>query len=295
TQVIGSKIINETRFQYRRENSQQNPNDFNPAVNVFGSFTGGGNGSGSLNSHENNYEIQNYTSLIHRNHIFKFGARIRATQETSYSTSGFNGSFSFSSLDSVEDVPGNNCTIGDISPCPISLSYAEQQLQSGGTPYATQLTYTTGLPTAKVTYWDIEPYFQDDWRLKPNVTISAGLRFETQNAIHDHGDWAPRIGAAWGVGGRSAPPKVVIRGGYGIFYDRFQSDQILQVNRLNGVTQQQFTISNPTCFPGIDVALTDFSNCGTPTSATSNVYQIAPGIHAPYTLQGAVSVERQVT
>jgi hypothetical protein len=69
---------------------------------------------------------------------------------------------------------------------------------------------------------------------------------------------------------------------------------LLQVARLNGFTQQQFIISNPTCFPGVDVALASFSNCG-PHSSASNVYQINPNLHAPYTLQGAVSVERQVT
>jgi hypothetical protein len=294
TQVIGSRIINETHFQYNRDDSKQNPIDLNPAVNVLGNFTGGGNGSGNINNQVNNYEIQNYTSLIHGNHIFKFGARVRATHENSFSTSGFNGIFSFSSLNSPGDVPGANCTLGEISPCPISLLYAEQQLNSGGTPYATQLTYTTGLPSADVTYDDAGLYLQDDWRIRPNITVSAGLRFETQNAIHDHSDWAPRLGIAWGVGGRSAPPKVVIRGGFGMFYDRFQAGQILQAERLNGVTQQQFIVSNPTCFPGVDVALTDFSSCGPPTSGASTVYQIGPRLHAPYTLQGALSVERQI-
>ncbi len=125
--------------------------------------------------------------------------------------------------------------------------------------------------------------------MRPNITLSYGLRFETQNDIHDRADWAPRIGFAWGVGGKSAPPKVVIRGGFGIFYDRFQSEQILQAERVNGVVQQQFVIDNPTCFP---VA----TNCDlSATVATPTVYQVSPRLHAPYTLQTAVSVERQVT
>ena len=296
TQVIGSNIVNETRFQYQRDDSIQNPLDPNSAVNVIGNFTGGGSGQGTLNDRENNYEFQNYTSLIHGNNILKFGARLRATQDTNYSTSGFNGTFTFSSLTSPNDVLSNCANLGGNPACPFSLLYAEQHpLISGGTPYATQLTYTTGLPTASLTYYDFEPYIQDDWRVRPNITLSAGLRFETQTDIHDHGDWAPRLGFAWGVGGRSTPPKVVIRGGYGIFYDRFQTPQILQAERLNGITQQQFIINNPTCFPGLDKPLTSFSNCGPATSSESAIYQISPRLHAPYTLQGAVSVERQVT
>jgi len=298
TQVIGSKIINELRFQYLRDNSIQTAANTTPSVTVLGNFTGGGYASGNQNDAQNSYEIQNYTSLIHGNHSVKFGARVRVTQDTNYSTSGFNGTFTFSSLGSSAEpdnhTPSNCTSFGQNPPCPISYLYAQQQLSSGGTPYATQLTYTTGIPTAQVTYYDVEPYIQDDWRVKPNLTISSGLRFEAQNDIHDHADWAPRFGFAWGVGGRSAPPKVVIRGGYGIFYDRFESTQILQAERLNGVTQQQFIIDNPTCFPGLDASLASFANCG-PVSGRSNIYQISPRLHSPYTMQGALGVERQLT
>jgi hypothetical protein len=294
TQVIGSKVVNETRFQFVRDTSIQNPGDLNPSVNVAGSFSGGGVGLGSTD-HQNRYEVQNYTSVIRGNHVTKFGGRLRATRDTNVSNSGFNGSFSFSSLNSGSDVLANCPKVAQNPACPFSLLSAEEALSSGGIPYATRLSYTIGAPSAEVTYHDGGLYVQDDWRIKPNITLSSGLRFETQNAIHDHGDWAPRLGFAWGVGGRSAPPKVVIRGGYGIFYNRFQSGQILQAERLNGVTEQQFIINNPTCFPGVDMPLTSFANCGAPISASSNVYQIGPRLHAPYTLQGAVSVERQVT
>ena len=267
TQVIGSKIINELRFQYLRDDSMQTAANTTPTVTVLGNFTGGGYASGNQNDAQNGYEIQNYTSLIHSNHSLKFGARVRLTQDTNYSTSGFNGTFTFSSLGSSatpdSGIPSNCATFAQNPPCPISYYYAQQQFNGGAAAaYATQLTYTTGNPTAQLTYYDVEPYIQDDWRVKPNLTISSGLRFEAQNDIHDHADWAPRFGFAWGVGGRSAPPKVVIRGGYGIFYDRFQITQLLQAERLNGVTQQQFIIDNPTCFPGIDVALSSFGNCG---------------------------------
>jgi Carboxypeptidase regulatory-like domain len=266
TQVIGSKIVNETRFQYNRDLNIQNPNEIDPTVNVLGEFIGGGNSEGTLNDLQNNYELQNYTSLIHGSHIIKFGARFRGTHDTNYSTSGFNATFTFPSY----------------------------SLFQSSTP--TQMYVTTGSPNASVNYYDFEPYVQDDWRIKPNITLSLGLRFEAQNAIHDHNDWAPRLGFAWGVGGRNKPPIVVIRGGSGIFYDRFQTAYILQADRLNGVTQTAYVIQNPTCFPGLDHPLTTpIANCGPPSQITATTYQISPNLHAPYTLQSAVSVERQVT
>jgi len=268
TQVIGSKIVNETRFQYNRDLNRQNPNEPTPTVSVLGDFVGGGNSEGTLNDLQNNYELQNYTSLIHGNHMIKFGGRFRATRDTSFSNSGFNGTFVFSPL--------------------------------GDTPFVTakaqprQLTYTTGSPNAAVNYFDFEPYVQDDWRIKPNITLSLGLRFETQNVIGGH-DWAPRLGFAWGVGGRNKAPIVVIRGGSGIFYDRFQVAQILQAERLNGMTQTAYVVYNPTCFPGLNQPLTNFSNCGTPSQTISTTYEVSPNLRAPATVQTAVSVERQVT
>jgi hypothetical protein len=271
TQVFGTKIVNETRFQYNRDNNSQTPDSTNPSVSVQGSFLGGGNSEGAVNDLQNSYELQNYTSFIKGNHILKFGARFRATQDTNYSTAGFNGTFTFSPLPPGESFVSSN-------------------------PQPTQLLITTGSPTASVNYYDFEPYVQDDWRIRPNITLSFGLRYETQSGISDHNDWAPRLGFAWGVGGRNAPPKVVIRGGSGIFYDRFQIANLLQAERLNGTTQQQYVVTNPTCFPGLDQPLTvAITDCGPPPAIASTTYEISNSLHAPYTLQSAISVERQVT
>ncbi len=172
--------------------------------------------------------------------------------------------------------------------------YAQQLLQGGAkTAPAAQLIITQGSPTAEVSALDAGLYVQDDWRIRSNITFSYGLRYEGQDHIRDHVDLAPRLGLAWGVGGRNAPPKFVIRGGLGIFYDRYQEGQILQAQRLNGITQQQYIINNPTCFPGLDQPLTSISNCG--PASIPNIYQTSPSLSAPYTLQSAVSVERQIT
>jgi hypothetical protein len=295
TQVFGAKVINETHFQYLRDNSGQTALDTKPSVNVLGSFTGGGNGQISTD-HQDHYELQNYTSVIHGNQTIKFGVRFRATHDDNVSNEGFNGTFTFSSLCSQQTSPSNpNCI--DQAPGPGMYEYAQQLLQAGATTApATQLVITQGSPLASLTTYDTALYAQDDWRVRSNITFSFGLRYETQTDIRDHVDFAPRLGLAWGVGGKSAPPKVVIRGGVGLFYDRFLAAQILQAERLNGITQQQYIINNPTCFPGLDQPLNvPLANCGTVSANTSTVYQISPSLYAPYTLQSAISAERQLT
>ncbi|MBA3914206.1 MAG: carboxypeptidase regulatory-like domain-containing protein, partial [Acidobacteriales bacterium] len=98
SQVIGAKIVNETRFQYLRDNSAQTPVSTLPTLNVIGAFTGGGNNQGLQNDHTDRYELQNYTSMAEGNHLIKFGARLRVAHQESTSGAGFNGSFTFASL-----------------------------------------------------------------------------------------------------------------------------------------------------------------------------------------------------
>ena len=219
---------------------------------------------------QSSYELQNYTSMVHGTHAVKFGVRVRAEQDSNDATSGFNGTFVFPSI--------------------AAYQAAEQALQGGATttPGASQFSITTGSSLASNTYFDVGFYGGDDWRVRPNFTLSYGLRFETQNDIHDRADFAPRVGFAWGLGGKNASPKTVLRAGTGIFYDRFQEEYILQAERLNGVTQQNFIVSNPDFFPMVPAPDT----LNAPNALTK--YRIDPNLHAPYTLQSAVSVERQL-
>jgi Carboxypeptidase regulatory-like domain len=275
TQILGTKAVNETRFQYRRENSQQTPLSTAPTISVDGEFTGGGSSAGAQNDHTDHYELQNYTSLSLGKHFLKFGGRLRAAHDVSLSGAGFNGTFRFHDL--------------------ASFMAAEQLLASGQTqaPGAIQFSISATpsgvVPTVDATVVDAGLYVQDDLRLRPNITLSYGLRFETQSAIHDHGDFAPRIGFAWGIGGGGKnTAKTVLRAGYGLFYDRFGEDLVLNANRMNGVTQQQFLVSAPDFYP----LLPDLSSL---TPQTQTIYRISPNLHAPYIMQSAVSLERQVT
>ena len=71
--------------------------------------------------------------------------------------------------------------------------------------------------------------------MRPNLTVSLGLRYETQTNISDWRDFAPRIGVAWAPGARGGrQPKTVIRGGSGFFYTRFDNSYALDVSAFNG-------------------------------------------------------------
>ncbi|MGZ4819235.1 MAG: outer membrane beta-barrel protein, partial [Terriglobales bacterium] len=82
-------------------------------------------------------------------------------------------------------------------------------------------------------------------------------------------------------------PKTVLRGGFGLFYDRFSQELILNADRMNGVTQQAYIVSAPT-YPTPPPVNT------LPTT-TQAIYQINSRLQAPYIMQTAFSLERQVT
>lgn len=276
THIFNPKIINETRFQFIRSDSLQNAANGAATLNVIGAFTGGGNPLGSNKTIQDRYELQNSTSIVAGKHSVKFGGRLRESGESTSSTQGFNGTFTFASLDAYRTTV-QGLANGDTP--------AQIRAAGGG---ASQYTVSSGLGHYATDYVDLGAYIQDDWKLRPNIVLSSGLRYETQNAIGDHGDLAPRIGFSWGLGG--GRPKTVIRAGAGIFYDRFAQSYLETLQRLNGVTQQSFTVTDPDFFPNAPqpAALT-----GSTTAPTT--YRLDPGFKSPYVAQFALSVERQVT
>jgi hypothetical protein len=83
----------------------------------------------------------------------------------------------------------------------------------------------------------------------------------------------------------------VLRAGWGIFYDRFTNDLVLQAERQNGVLQQEYIVTNPSFYPNIPpVSTLQSSDTGVPT-----IYRIQPNLHAPYTMQTAITLERQLS
>jgi len=277
TQVISPTVGNQLRFRFRRETINQTPVSTLPTLSVLGAFTGGGGSGGEYLDTVDNYEFQSLTSVTRGKHSLIFGGRLRDSDESQNSPGGFNGSFTFPTLlayQTTERGLSEGQTIAQIR-------------AAGGGPE--QFNLTVGNPLASVNVLDADVYGQDDWRARPNVTVSLGLRFETQNDIGDHADWAPRVGLAWGLG-HSARPSTVLRAGFGVYYDRIFQGPLLEVERFNGINEQQYTVPNPDFFPTIPkVSVLASAQTALPTK-----YLLDPKLRAPYIMQSAVGLERQI-
>lgn len=289
TAILTPTIVNETRFQYIRRRSEQNGDASVPTIRVNDAFTGGGANIGFGFSNEDRYEVQNYTSIMHDKHSFKFGARIRYNQQANASPSNYAGTYTFTSLqqyiDTINNVPG---------------------------AVPSQFSINTGIPEAGVKQKDLGLFFQDDWRVSPKLTLSTGLRYETQSNISSNLNFAPRFGFAFAPGaGGSGTAKTVFRGGFGIFYDRFGENLTLQAFRQNGINQISYTLSADDQDPvrqAIILALLNqptFSTTGVvnPLTAgqvgallpgTTNIRLVANDLQTPMIMQTAFGVERQL-
>jgi len=311
TQTISPTIINETRFQFIRESNNGNPLTTTPEISVPGAFVSGGNTSGINTDTQDRYELQNITYITKGKHALKIGGRVRDTIDNTASNSSFNGAYSFGSRVNptvlgcnVPNPPTTCPTISGIDAYQITLMGLSQgltipaiQLEGGGASFYSLNYNTVGTAAARVNFFDGSLFVQDDYKFRPNITVSYGLRYETQNNLGDHGDFAPRIGIAWGIdgNGKNKSAKTILRLGYGIFYDRFTENLVLQQELQNGFIQQQFLIQNPTFFqPNVTVTPTSPLFPATAQS-TQAIYIQNPNLRTPYTMQTGVTLERQLS
>ncbi len=276
TAVLSPKAINETRFQFIRRENQQTPGSADPTIMVLGAFTGGGANVGQSYTTQDHFEWQNVTTVTRGTHVVKFGGRLREMSQSGSYMQGYNGTFTFTSLEAYR------ITLAGLSQ---GLTLAQIRAAGGG---PSQFSITGGNPLASVRQWDAGLFAQDDWRVRPNFTLNLGLRYETQTHIGDHLDLAPRVGFAWGLGGKGQP-KTVIRGGLGLFYDRVGESLTLEALRLNGINQQQFLVALPEFYPQVPSVETLAAN-----RLPSAIRELDTGLRTPYVAQVALSLERQL-
>ncbi|MFZ2023952.1 MAG: TonB-dependent receptor domain-containing protein [Terracidiphilus sp.] len=288
TWVINPRLLMEPRFLWRRISNNSTPSSPSPTVTVQGAFTTGGASAGVGQDHQDIFMLQNYGTATLGPHTLRFGVRLRSYRDANYSTTGENGTYLF------------NCAV-TTSQC--SDSYQSQ------TPAQYTATVINN-PVARALVFDGSLFIQDDWRLKKSLLVGLGVRYEGQNFINDHNDWAPRIAFAWTPGhiGKT-PPKTVIRGGYGWFYNRFIAPSafngpggtpyIIEPIHDNLINQRSYVVANPnSAFPlnqfnSSNPAPIPASTLASAVGSIPTYHSIDSHFHSSIDMQSGIGVDRQ--
>jgi hypothetical protein len=133
-------------------------------------------------------------------------------------------------------------------------------------------------------------FVQDQIKLNSRFSITPGLRYDWQNFLATRRlGFAPRLSFAWVLDEES---KTIVRGGGGIYYDRFGSGPLLDLVRYENARRRSVQLSlNPadpstSCYP--------IADCQTIADQPPNLARLAPNAKIPYQIQYGLSIERQL-
>jgi outer membrane receptor protein involved in Fe transport len=253
--VLSASLVNEFFVRVRTEDTATRSRlPGVPKIVVLDALTTGG-AQVDTSDTDNRLEFTDIVSWSRGRHLLKTGVNIPAFGRVGVSDrSNFDGTFYFSSLD----------------------NYAH------GRPFSFMRQAGDG----HIAYWPKQTgaFVQDEIRLRRNLSLALGLRYEWQNYVADYNNFAPRLSFAFAPGNTQ---KTVFRGGAGFFYDTAPAEAIADTLRLDGSRLRQILLLDPN-YPD------PLSAANPITALPSSIVRFSPTLRSPYTFQYSFGVERQL-
>lgn len=246
TNVIGKKLFSEFRFSLIDSKLSTSSASTAPAIRVNEAFNAGGAGQmGDRNARE--IEVaQNFDFSIGRKHSMRAGVLFESGWWDSNQRSNAFGTYTFTSLAAYQ--------------AGLPATYAIR----------------TGDPVVDYSQVKAGWFLQDDFRPARSLQMSLGVRHELQTQVDAKWNFAPRAAFTW-----NATKKTTMRGGYGIFYDWYDSSLYEQTIRVDGNHQIDAIVQNP-AFPVTD---------GIGTRLPASVIRSA-SLEQPIIQQASIGIER---
>lgn len=273
--IISSRLINQARFQHSRllPRSGLEPVSAgvvieDPSRIVAGSFTGS-DSSPTFAREEQRTQFQDSISLAAGNHLVKLGADLQLIQARFTDLFAVGGQFTF---ETVEDFLNNR-------PSRFVQRFDTESRLSNNV---------------------IGVFAQDEWKLRPNLTLSLGARWDSESIIDDRDNFSPRLSVAWdpfGAKRSGAGGKTVVRAGFGVFYNRalLRTIDDFSLGRSTLIVDSELApdVLSAVRFPR---PITDRSLAARfGLSEVSFLRRIGPDFKIPYTIQTGLGIERQLS
>ncbi len=288
TTTTGGAFFNETRAQWAKDQEPGKANFDGPEAEIFHD----GNlvlrvGQNTFSPRETTikrWQVADTGTFLLSNHTLKTGFDVSNDDILNYFPGNFAGSYRFNSLADYHNRKPNRFL---------------QAFAGAGT-------------SGPVTHPDIVEYglfVQDEWRLNPAVTLTAGLRYDLQKIaqpeVHnpdtelaaagidtsfipeDTNNFGPRLGVAW-----TPRADTVVRAGYGIFYGRTPAIMIGTAHSNNGINVQTITFTGALipAYPNVYSSVPTGAAAPPPTILVFDKDYENPQVH-----QGSVGVEHALT
>ena len=286
TAILSRSWNNEAEFRYQTNEQQRTPNSEGVHINVAGTLRTGG---AQQNTRFTNTQYQFGDLLMYTGSrmAMRIGFDGGHSSNWSDSRNNYNGTFNFGSLYDycgALEFAGTQCQLE------LEAKQAERAQFEADNPgetldIAPDPPQTFGIrfgeSVSQVKQFQGAGFVQTDFRVRNDLTLSFGARFEWQENLEDSNNLDPRFGFAYSLGSNT-----VLRGGTGVFHDRLSVSQVNNLIRADGTRQQSIQIINPT-YPnpllGGTVEESDPS--------LSTVMVRAPELVAPYTWHSEVTLE----
>jgi hypothetical protein len=270
--TLSAATVNETRGQFTRNNLAAPPSDpIGPAVTISGVATFGTLSGSPTGRTGNLYEVAD--NLSHRSgaHALRAGVDFLYNDTTITFPRSIRGAYTFSSLANF-------------------LS---------GTYNASGFTQTFGNSVVSQGNPNIGFYVQDEWKIGSRLTLNFGARYDLQwmkTIATDSNNLSPRAGFAWAP---FASRRTVVRGSYGLFYDRVPlralANALLSSGNTTAITSaSQLSVSLSPAQTGAPVFPAILPGTGLPPGVLVSFTTMNPHLQNAYSEQGSLEVEHQV-
>lgn len=292
TWVATPTVVNEARFGWFKDRQADELGGYKPAfglisVSVNGVNIGIPNYLPRINPSENRYQVADTLTMTRGKHTLKFGFDFSDTEDYINNMLNRFGSYTYGNITAfAQDFSGNNA----------------------GARNFQRYTQTFGNPVSNFRTRDVAFFAQDQFRIKPNLTLNIGVRYDyaalptppltnpdypqTGRIPEDKNNFSPRAGIAY----RIDRTRTVLRAGYGISYGRYLGGMLNTLFTANNVYTKQVTINNDPARPNVAAPIfpARLASSDLP-GGTSSITFAAADLRTPYTQNGDIAIEQEIT